>query len=137
MKITSLEELENFAKDFAKNLEAKTIVLLEGPIGVGKTQFTSYLLKQFTDKEEATSPTFALHNMYETSKFDIHHIDLYRLNNEKDLESTGFWDLFDEEDSIIIIEWSDLIDTKLLPASWKKVNIKMAFDGEARELVIT
>lgn len=94
--IKSLDELEKFAKEFSKNLKGNEIILLEGDLGAGKTTFTKYLLKHLGVEEDVVSPTFTIMNEYD-GKFNIYHIDMYRI------------DRFDISDivgrGIIIIEW--------------------------------
>ena len=136
MKVESFAALEEFANDLSKNLTPKTLILLEGPLGAGKTQLTSFILKALNEKTEVSSPTFSIYNQYKLSKFDVYHVDLYRISNQADLESTGFWDLFDDDNCIIIIEWSDLLNSSYLPKNWEKIKIKIKYDGSNRELSV-
>ena len=52
------------------------------------------------------------------------HLDLYRLESEDDLESTGFWDLFSEEKGLILIEWAERLNPAYLPTNWFRLRIK-------------
>lgn len=105
------------------------LILLDGPMGAGKTQFARFLLEAL-GSAEATSPSFAIHNRYETKQGAVEHLDLYRIDNKDDLESTAFWDLFSESDGIVIIEWSDRLKDwgvySHLPRHWPL--LKMRFD---------
>ena len=95
--VKNLEDLDRLTKEIAKNLKGDEIILLEGELGAGKTTFTKYLLKNLGVDEHITSPTFTVMNQYESSKFDIYHIDMYRVNDFdiSDLIGSG----------LIIIEW--------------------------------
>jgi tRNA threonylcarbamoyladenosine biosynthesis protein TsaE len=95
--IKNLEELDKLTKEIAKNLKGNEIILLEGDLGAGKTTFTKYLLKNLGVDEDITSPTFTVMNQYESSNFDIYHIDMYRVNDIDISELIG--------NGLIIFEW--------------------------------
>lgn len=124
-----LTDLESVAQAIASKLsrDPKVILLLEGPMGAGKTEFTKRLVPALGGTDEAVSPSFAIHNEYPAADFSVHHFDLFRLESEDDLESTGFWDNFQASKAIVIIEWaSRLSDFGLedsLPRSWRKYEL--------------
>lgn len=131
-RLNSLEDLREFVREVARFKPPRLIILLHGPMGVGKTQFSKFLLEDL-GTHEAVSPSFALHNSYMTaSRGEVDHLDLYRLESADDLESTGFWDLFERDEGLIIIEWPErLIEFGViqdLPRTWFKVNITMWFE---------
>ena len=112
MIIKSLEQLNSFSKKIADRLKEKDCIFLTGEIGVGKTTFTRYLINYLQKKEgskttEVLSPTFNLLYEYDLKKFKIMHYDLYRLNNEKELNNLGIFQ--ENENAIKIIEWPSLI----------------------------
>ncbi len=131
VQVNSILELQEFVK---KNLQSfvqrKRILLLEGEMGSGKTEFVKQLVN-LVNGDLATSPSFAIHNSYQAAKLSIEHIDLYRLTSEDDLQSVGFWELFENENSMIIIEWSNKIDISRLPFSWDKKLLKFATISES------
>jgi tRNA threonylcarbamoyladenosine biosynthesis protein TsaE len=87
--------------------------------------------------KDVQSPTFAFHNVYDNSSLKMHHVDLYRLDSEEDLESTGFWDLFENEDDVMFVEWSNLIHDEAWPCGWKRIDIEIKkLDSGAREITI-
>ena len=98
--INSLEELDKFAKKLSQCLKGNEVILLKGNLAAGKTTFTRYLVKNIDEslEDEVNSPTFTVMNQYETEKFPIYHIDLYRV---KDFD---FYDFLGE--GVIIIEWA-------------------------------
>jgi tRNA threonylcarbamoyladenosine biosynthesis protein TsaE len=134
-KISSLVELREWIRtQILPQVAAKQIFLISGPMAAGKTE----LVKQFVELlggETVTSPSFALHNTYPTHNFSIEHLDLFRLESEDDLASIGFWDLFENEKSVILIEWAEKINPKRLPMTWQKntIEIKILSD-QAREI---
>ena len=134
-EIENLESMKAFAIATAQDYKGgRLLILLDGPMGAGKTQFTRFLLEAL-GSTEVTSPSFAIHNRYETERALIDHLDLYRIDNKDDLESTAFWDLFVESDGMVIIEWSDRLKDwgvfTHLPRNWPL--LKMRFDIPARE----
>lgn len=126
--LRNLEELRSWVYDLSQSLDSQTCILLSGPMGVGKTQFVKYFVESLGG-HEACSPTFAIHNTYELkNQKRVDHIDLFRLKDESDLESTGFWDLFEQDRDIdyILIEWADRINASFLPSHWSQLHISMA-----------
>lgn len=115
-QLDSLEATEALAKNIARQLKPKQVIGLQGEMGSGKTHFVKALARQLgCHDSEANSPTYAIHHEYVSPKCSLHHIDLYRLETEEDVESSGFWDLFYEENSIIAIEWIDRIPESAIP----------------------
>ena len=112
MIIKSLEQLNSFSKKVANKLKNKDCIYLIGEIGVGKTTFTRYLINYLQKKEgskitEVLSPTFNLLYEYDLKKFKIMHYDLYRLQNEKEINTLGIFQ--ENENTIKIIEWPSLL----------------------------
>ncbi|MCB0364544.1 MAG: tRNA (adenosine(37)-N6)-threonylcarbamoyltransferase complex ATPase subunit type 1 TsaE [Bdellovibrionaceae bacterium] len=114
------------------SLSDREVLLLTGPVGVGKTQLVRYLVEAL-GAHEACSPSFAIHNCYEVIDRRIDHVDLYRLEDEQDLESTGFWDFFLEPRGLIIIEWAERLDSDYLPPGWTLRQVDLAFIDEGQE----
>ncbi len=138
-QIGSLDDLRTFASEIAAEGGDRLLVLLDGPMGAGKTQFTKFFLEAI-GSSDTVSPSFALHNSYETARGDVHHLDLFRLENADDLESTGFWDLF-ETDAWVIVEWAEKLDEfglrESLPRSWDQVHLKFSVSADGSRTVTT
>ncbi|MFH1790174.1 MAG: tRNA (adenosine(37)-N6)-threonylcarbamoyltransferase complex ATPase subunit type 1 TsaE [bacterium] len=132
------QQTKDFGKKIASNLKAGDIVLLEGDLGAGKTTLTKAIANYLNVKEEITSPTFTLMNVYKINKkgmkgIMLAHIDTYRLKSEKDLINIGVLDYLGANDAICIIEWPKKIK-KLLNGK-KTITIKMAhIDKDKREI---
>ena len=114
MIVKSLEQLTSLSKKVAENLSENDLIYLVGEIGVGKTTFARSLINYLQSKQglnitEVPSPTFNLLYEYNLKKFKIMHYDLYRIKEEKELINLGLFS--DEQDSIKIIEWPNLIKT--------------------------
>ncbi|MDZ4662671.1 MAG: tRNA (adenosine(37)-N6)-threonylcarbamoyltransferase complex ATPase subunit type 1 TsaE [Pseudomonadota bacterium] len=117
-------EFASWIQTLGSRFSERSVVLLEGQLGSGKTFFVQELVKIFGG-DVATSPSFAIHNRYESTRGLIDHIDLYRLNDFDDLESTGFWDLFSVPKGLILIEWGDRLPVADLPFDWTVYKIKI------------
>jgi tRNA threonylcarbamoyladenosine biosynthesis protein TsaE len=116
-KITnSSEETKKLASNFAKKLKGGEIIALFGDLGSGKTTFVQGLAKGLGVKERITSPTFVILNLHKAKKgLELAHFDLYRLNNEADLEGIGATDYLGKKNIISVIEWAEKAK-KILPA---------------------
>ena len=133
LAMSSLDEYRQWIRsELVPSLSGREVLLLKGPVGVGKTQLVRFLVEEL-GASEACSPSFAIHNCYEVSKGQVDHIDLYRLEDEEDLESTGFWDFFSQPEGLIIIEWAERLDEQYLPQGWRLRSITIGFGPEGRE----
>ena len=114
--LSSEKQTEELALKFLNKLKPGNKLFLYGEMGVGKTTFVRYLINGFQKKNklrltEVTSPTFNLLSEYNINNLTIKHYDLYRLKNEREIDSLG---LFEEErDSIILVEWPEIIKRDL------------------------
>lgn len=130
-KVTFLDidEAVTFLKPLVK---IQTILGLIGDLGYGKTTLISKLMKEF-GSDITHSPTFALVNKYHlASGLEVFHIDLYRLKSQEDIDSSGFWDLFSQEEALFIVEWIDRVDLESLPLNFSKVIIKIEKISESQ-----
>ena len=126
------QEIIDLADIFAKNIDKGDIILMNGPLGIGKTFFSraiinARLLMDNLEIEEVPSPTFSIIQEYDLRYFTILHLDLYRLENETDLFELGIPDIFDE--NVIILEWPDLIKN-FLPSRFLSVSLFQNNTGE-------
>ena len=115
MQLKSLEDTQNFSKNISKIISAGDIIFLYGEIGVGKTTFVRFFINHLENKNriknsEVLSPTFNILYDYEVGNIKILHYDLYRLKNHKDISQLGMFET--SNDSIKIVEWPELIETK-------------------------
>jgi tRNA threonylcarbamoyladenosine biosynthesis protein TsaE len=135
----SRDVAETFAlgKQIGAQLSGGEILLLDGPLGAGKTVFVKGLASGLgIDPEEVTSPSFTLVNPY-VGRLLVFHIDLYRLDvgaaaaNAVDLE-----ELLTDESAVVVIEWAERLGHYPLPANvWR---IAISGDGEsARRISIS
>ena len=92
----------------AARLVPPKLVLLRGNLGAGKTTLVKGIVEGFqaASQEDVTSPTFTLIHEYRSASVEIYHIDLYRVDTQRELETLGIDDLFGPR-SLIIIEWGE------------------------------
>ncbi|MBU2358149.1 MAG: tRNA (adenosine(37)-N6)-threonylcarbamoyltransferase complex ATPase subunit type 1 TsaE [Alphaproteobacteria bacterium] len=95
------------ARQIAPRLRAGDTLLLEGPIGAGKTTFARALIRARLGQpeEDVPSPTFTLVQTYQADDVEIWHCDLYRLLDSQDVLELGLDDAF--ATAICLIEWPD------------------------------
>ena len=122
----SPEETEKVGFELAKMLEndqsLPSFVALYGDLGVGKTAFVRGFAKLFSPSALVRSPTFALVNEYPSkSSRRVFHFDMYRITDEDDLYSIGYYDYLDDG-SICLVEWSENI-TYAIPDEHIRVEI--------------
>ena len=120
MFLKNPSETISFGKDFVANLKARSIIILKGPLGAGKTSFVQGIGQGLCIKEPITSPTFALSHHYESGSMHLIHMDLYRIKSALSAK-----ELFLEEEEeleinngLLIVEWPELIEP-ILDIYWK------------------
>jgi len=123
--VENLKETLNLGKKLSHKLNPQSIVLLQGPIGAGKTSFVQGIAQGLSISEEITSPTFALSHHYNSGKIPLIHLDLYRLENISSAKEIFFSEEEEarEKQAILVIEWPELIET-VIDNFWK---IKISF----------
>jgi len=102
----SASETEAIGRQFAKELEAGSILALEGELGSGKTQFTKGLVAGLESSAPVTSPTYTIIHEYPGGRLPIYHFDFFRLEKRESVAQLGLDDYF-FGDGISVIEWAD------------------------------
>jgi len=125
----SEEQTIEIGRGLASTLPRSGVVLLIGNLGAGKTTLTKGIAlgRAGVVPDEVTSPTFTLVHEYAP---DFVHIDLYRLETEREVLSIGFEDILDRE-ALVLIEWGERFPG-LMPA--QRVEIRIRADGDTREI---
>lgn len=104
----SPEETVELGRKFATILAPPKLVLLRGELGAGKTTLVKGIAEGFraASQEDVTSPTFTLVHEYRAPSANLYHIDLYRVDTPRQLETLGLDDLIGEN-SVLLIEWGE------------------------------
>lgn len=115
---TSDKETEDFGKNLAESLGPGDIVCLHGELGAGKTTLVKGIAEGLGIKEDITSPTFTLLNIYKIKNHkykitNLVHIDTYRLKDELELFDIGVEDYLGQPGIVTIVEWPEKIASLL------------------------
>jgi len=89
--VENLKETLSLGKKLSHKLNPQSIILLQGPIGAGKTSFVQGIAQGLSISEDITSPTFALSHHYNSGKIPLIHLDLYRLENISSAKEVFFF----------------------------------------------
>ena len=117
--------IHNFAKKITPLLKYK-LVFLEGELGSGKTTLIKQFCKELGFKNQVTSPTFPLLNIYKNNQKNIYHADLYRLKNIDEINELGFYELV-ESNNWFFVEWPELLYS-VIDFPYTKIKIKNVDD---------
>ena len=128
----SVEETEQIAAEIASKLGKGSVLALYGEMGAGKTAFVRGLVKALCPEclPLVHSPTFAIVNEYAGKEVTVYHFDLYRITDEDDLYSTGYFEWLGG-DGIVVTEWSELIESAI-PEPALRLKIEKGNDTERR-----
>lgn len=115
-KTVKLTNTEKEAIKLAKTIRGGEVLGLIGELGSGKTTFTKALGKALGVKQTITSPTFIIMQQYQTKKLNkfgkplwLIHLDLYRTKNFSEVASLGLDQIWNNDNTVIVIEWADKI----------------------------
>jgi tRNA threonylcarbamoyladenosine biosynthesis protein TsaE len=131
----SAEETIVFGRKLAAELSPPLIVLLRGDLGAGKTTLVKGIAEGFkaARADDVTSPTFTLVHEYRGPHATLYHIDLYRVDTQRDLETLGLDDLL-APNGILLIEWGEKF---LRLQRDRNVEITLEQVGEERRIQVT
>ena len=118
----SAEETVALGRKLAAMLAPPKLVLLRGELGAGKTTLVKGIAEGFdaASEEDVTSPTFTLVHEYRAPSVNLYHIDLYRVDTERELETLALDDLM-AENSVLLIEWGRSSHTWSASGMWKSL----------------
>jgi tRNA threonylcarbamoyladenosine biosynthesis protein TsaE len=127
----SEEETIALGEELAHQLPRRCVVLLIGNLGAGKTMLAKGIVKGLgaASPDEVSSPTFTLIHEYGER---CYHIDLYRIQNEREVRTLGLEEILDR-DAVILVEWGERF-----PRLWPPGHIEIRLEavGEARRITL-
>jgi tRNA threonylcarbamoyladenosine biosynthesis protein TsaE len=127
ISLPDLAATEAVAVRLAQQLRRGDMLALQGPLGAGKTTFARALLRALGVQEEVPSPTFTLLQTYDAPQFIVYHFDLYRLEDEMELDELGWDDAL--ADGLVIVEWPERAKSRL-----PNNRLGLRFDLDARSV---
>ena len=127
------EETIALGERLSAALPPKGVALLIGNLGAGKTTLAKGIVKGLgaADPDDVTSPTFTLIHEYGGGR--VYHVDLYRLDEPRQVATLGLDDLFDR-DALVLIEWGERFP-QLLPAGRTEIRIRV-LENDEREIEV-
>ena len=124
-KLSEIEKASNFV---LKNVN-RDIILITGQVGTGKTTLIKEYCKLIGVKEIVNSPTYTLINEYQNKSGKIVHMDLYRVEDIKEINELGLFEYLDK--NIVIIEWPEII-LKMIDVKYSLINITFINEKERK-----
>lgn len=121
MRTESAEETRALGVRLAAELRAGDVILLEGPLGAGKSELARGIAQGMGVRETVTSPTFTILNVYAGERFPLYHFDWYRLESAEELYEMGM-DEYLGGDGVALVEWPGRCP-EALPADFLMIEI--------------
>lgn len=108
-KTNSADETIELGRRLAAEFQPPKLVLLRGDLGAGKTTMVKGIAEAFeaASQNDVTSPTFTLIHEYRGPDVSVYHIDLYRIETQRELETLGLDELIADERNVVLIEWGE------------------------------
>jgi tRNA threonylcarbamoyladenosine biosynthesis protein TsaE len=137
---SSAEETINAGRDIAKLLSPPKFLILRGDLGAGKTTLVKGIAEALdaAEADEVTSPTFTLIHEYEGTHdgrpMKLYHIDLYRIEGERQLETLGL-DELSSPDSVVLVEWGEKFPSVVSRSNGEIVMVSTG--GDSRKITLT
>ncbi len=134
-RTNSVEATKQLAATLAPYVHPGDVIVLEGDLGAGKTQFTQGFAAALDIQTPVTSPTFNILLSYYHGRVPLHHMDLYRLDDAAQLEDIGYYELIDgDSDGVAFVEWAEKFPESL-PCDYLEVVIRRdPADENARQV---
>jgi len=133
----SAEETMALGRQLAPTLKNARMVILRGDLGSGKTTLAKGIAEGLhaAAQEDVTSPTFTLIHEYRGPEVNLFHVDLYRIETVRELDTLGLDELFAEEGNLVLLEWGEKF-----PRLQQERDVEIAIErlgDEERRIVVT
>ncbi len=139
----NMKEFKTYSDQETKKLAARLagkmksgVIALSGQLGAGKTTFVQGFAKSLGIKEKVISPTFIIvrqHKIPGTKKM-LYHIDLYRMEDQKQIQDLGLKDLFNNSNNLVLVEWAERAK-ELIPSDATWISFEN-LGGESRSITL-
>ena len=104
----SATQTQDLAEALAALCRAGDVIVLAGEMGAGKTAFAQGFARGLGVVDAVTSPTFTIVREYSGERLDLHHLDVYRLDQLREVSELGIGEMLDE-DAVMLVEWGDAV----------------------------
>jgi tRNA threonylcarbamoyladenosine biosynthesis protein TsaE len=133
----SAEETIELGRKLAPELASLRLVLLRGDLGTGKTTLVKGIAEGLNaaQQEEVTSPTFTLIHEYRGPETNVFHIDLYRIEKRRELDTLGIDELLTQDHNLLLVEWGEKF-AQIVSAADGQIVITRVSDQE-RKIKVT
>jgi tRNA threonylcarbamoyladenosine biosynthesis protein TsaE len=123
----SAEETVALGRRLAPTLKSARMVLLRGNLGAGKTTLVKGIAEglKAASQDDVTSPTFTLIHEFRGPEVNLFHVDLYRVDTPRELDTLGLDELFAEDGNLVLLEWGEKF-----PRFVKECDLEIAFDRQ-------
>ena len=142
MRTNSAEETRQLGEKLAEELRAGDVILLEGPLGAGKSELARGVARGLGVRETVTSPSFTILNAYDSGRVPLYHFDWYRLESAEELFEMGMEEYLGG-DGIALVEWpgrcpealpADFLMIEVLPGEGNERTLRTVRHGSFRKL---
>ena len=132
----SAEETIELGRDLASTLQDLRMVILRGELGAGKTTLVKGIAEglQAASQDDVTSPTFTLVHEYRGPEVTLYHVDLYRIDTPRELETLGLDEIFAGDRNLVLVEWGEKFP-RLLAECNAKIQIERRGEQERKIMV--
>ena len=132
----SAEETIELGRDLASTLQDLRMVILRGELGAGKTTLVKGIAEglQAASQDDVTSPTFTLIHEYRGPEVTLYHVDLYRIDTPRELETLGLDEIFAGDGNLVLVEWGEKFP-RLLAECNAKIQIERRGEQERKIMV--
>ena len=134
----SAEETIALGREFAPKLREMRMVILHGDLGAGKTTLVKGIAEALNAaaQDDVTSPTFTLIHEYRGPEVALFHVDLYRIDTEREFNTLGLDELLAEEGNLVMIEWGEKFP-RLMAECDAEVKIERLADTKRKVTFLT
>ena len=133
----SADETIRVGRELASTLKDLRMIILHGDLGAGKTTLVKGIAEGLNaaTQDEVTSPTFTLIHEYRGPDVTLYHVDLYRIETQRELDTLGLDELFADEGNLVLIEWGEKLP-RLLAECDAEIRIERVGESERRISVV-
>ncbi len=133
----SAEETIALGREWASKLRKHRMVILHGDLGAGKTTLVKGIAEglEAASQDDVTSPTFTLVHEYRGPEVTLYHVDLYRIETERELATLGLDELFASEGNLVVIEWGEKFP-RLVAECGAEIRIERSGEQERKLTVV-